>query len=187
MDDTTGPPEPVEAAGGQVESEALVTEQTETNLAVEEPLNTQPEVGVEGKSVNGKPNELETIQSVKDRDVPLDGIEREQLVMGETSMNTGSGEESLMFKVPRKRKNSVNTGDLGLGKKMDKIESESQGESGSDRPLVSQDVLFQDHYHHFLSLTIGMSIFLDDNDARRGHYLEYAQNLGTISVCGYQF
>ncbi|KAL1276156.1 hypothetical protein QQF64_035779 [Cirrhinus molitorella] len=44
-------------------------------------------------------------------------------------------------------------------------------------PLVLLDVLSQDHYHHFLSLTIGMSILLDENDNRRGHYLEYAQNL----------
>lgn len=44
-------------------------------------------------------------------------------------------------------------------------------------PLVLQDVLSVDHYHHFLSLSIGMSILLDENDARRGHYLEYAQNL----------
>lgn len=44
-------------------------------------------------------------------------------------------------------------------------------------PLVLQDVLSQAHYHHFLSLTIGMSILLDENDARRGHYLDYALNL----------
>ena len=44
-------------------------------------------------------------------------------------------------------------------------------------PLVLQDVLSQDHCHHFLSLTIGMSILLDDDDARREHYLVYAQNL----------
>lgn len=43
--------------------------------------------------------------------------------------------------------------------------------------LMLQDVLSQEHYHHFLSLTIRMTILLDDNDARRGHYLEYAQNL----------
>nr|XP_055051614.1 uncharacterized protein LOC129437480 [Misgurnus anguillicaudatus] len=44
-------------------------------------------------------------------------------------------------------------------------------------PLVLKDVLSPDHYHHFLSLTVGMSILLDENDARRGHYQEYAQNL----------
>lgn len=42
--------------------------------------------------------------------------------------------------------------------------------------LMLQDVLSQDHCHHFLS-TIGTTILLDDNDARRGHYLKYAQNL----------
>lgn len=52
--------------------------------------------------------------------------------VSETSMETGSGEERLVFKVPHKRKSSVITGDLGFGKKMDKIGSESQGESGSD-------------------------------------------------------
>lgn len=39
-------------------------------------------------------------------------------------------------------------------------------------PSVLQDVLSQNHYLHFLSFTI----FLDDN-VRRGHNLEYAQNI----------
>ncbi|KAI7810644.1 hypothetical protein IRJ41_004681 [Triplophysa rosa] len=44
-------------------------------------------------------------------------------------------------------------------------------------PLVLQDVLSQEQYYHFLSLTIGMSILLDENDSRRAHYLAYAQSL----------
>lgn len=44
-------------------------------------------------------------------------------------------------------------------------------------PLILKDVLPDDQYHHFLCLSVGMSILLDEADGKRESYLGFAQNI----------
>jgi len=44
-------------------------------------------------------------------------------------------------------------------------------------PLILKDVLPNDQYHHFLCLSVGMSILLDEADEKRVSYLGYAHNI----------
>ncbi|XP_052472877.1 uncharacterized protein LOC128029257 [Carassius gibelio] len=44
-------------------------------------------------------------------------------------------------------------------------------------PLILKDVLSNDQYHHFLCLSVGMSILLDESDEKRESYLGYAHNI----------
>ncbi|KAL0153062.1 hypothetical protein M9458_051661, partial [Cirrhinus mrigala] len=44
-------------------------------------------------------------------------------------------------------------------------------------PLILKDVLPDDQYHHFLCLSVGMTILLDEADGKRESYLGYAHNI----------
>ena len=49
-------------------------------------------------------------------------------------------------------------------------------------PLVLKDVVKSDTYHHFLTLSVGMSILLDTDDEKRRGNLDYAKQLLTYFV-----
>lgn len=44
-------------------------------------------------------------------------------------------------------------------------------------PVVLKEFLSEDHYDHFVALSLAMSILLDNNDFFRNHYLSYADGL----------
>lgn len=44
-------------------------------------------------------------------------------------------------------------------------------------PLILKDVLPDDQYHHFLCLSVGMNILLDEADGKRESYLGYAHSI----------
>ena len=44
-------------------------------------------------------------------------------------------------------------------------------------PIVLKDLLSDDQYHHFLCLTVGMSMLLESDLQQREFYLDYARNL----------
>lgn len=44
-------------------------------------------------------------------------------------------------------------------------------------PVVLKDVLPEDQYHHFLCLSVGMNILLEEADGKRESYLSYAHNI----------
>ncbi|XP_018006732.2 uncharacterized protein LOC108664619 [Hyalella azteca] len=50
-------------------------------------------------------------------------------------------------------------------------------------PLVLLDVVGEEVYNHFVSLTVALSILLDSNDLRRNAYLSYARELLIHFVC----
>ncbi|RXN13355.1 transposase domain-containing protein [Labeo rohita] len=44
-------------------------------------------------------------------------------------------------------------------------------------PLILKDVLPDDQYHHFLCLSVGMTVLLDEADGKRESYLGYGHNI----------
>ncbi len=146
--DTVGPPEAVRPAVDQAESEAIAAE-----AAAEEPQTVQSEMIVERESVNKKANNAETTRSGEDKIVMKgltvsnsDNIEGdEQPVIDMVCENVGidTEAESTPFKVPRKRKNSVNACDSKFVKKMDSVECEGQSDIESDSESDSSVSLSQ--------------------------------------------
>ncbi len=132
----------------QAESEAIVAE-----AAAEEPQTVQSEMIVERESVNKKANNAETTRSGEDKIVMkgltvsnTDNIEGdEQPVIDMVCENVGidTEAESTLFKVPRKRKNSVNACDSKFVKKMDSVECEGQSDIESDSESDSSVSLSQ--------------------------------------------
>ncbi len=144
--DTAGPPETERPAVDRAESEAIVVEQAE-------PEAVQSVMIVEGESVNEEVNNAETTRSGEDeivlKDLTVSNSDRiegdEHPVMDMVCENVGidSEAESTLFKMPRKRKNSVNTCDSKILKKMDIVECEGQSEFESDSESDSSVSLSQ--------------------------------------------
>lgn len=44
-------------------------------------------------------------------------------------------------------------------------------------PIILKEVLHEDQYHHFLCLSVGMNILLEDTDGKRECYLGYARDI----------
>ena len=49
-------------------------------------------------------------------------------------------------------------------------------------PIVLKDLLSDEQFHHFLCLTVGMSILLESDPKQRAEYLEYSKNILTYFV-----
>ncbi len=144
--DTAGPPETERPTVDQAESEASVEEQAE-------PEAVQSVMIVDGESVNEEVNNAETTRSGEDK-IVLKGLSvsisdriegDEHAVMDMVCENVGidTEAESTLFKTPRKRKNSVNTCDSKILKKMDIVECEGQSDIESDSESDSSVSLSQ--------------------------------------------